>query len=401
VACREQAGSNGPKIFGLTGEPSMPNGLDLMLGTVARAGHWLEWKRALMQIAGAIDCDVHPAVPSLDALLPHLPGHWADAAVQRGIDDLNMASYPDNAPITARPDWRPQSGKAGTDLGLLRKHLLDDGKIGTAICNCLYGVHGLFSADMAAAFARGVNGWMAKEWLDKEKKLRASIVVPLQNTELAVEEIEHWAGDKRFVQILLPVFTDSPLGSRQYWPIYAAAQRHGLVVGIHAGGTYRHPVTSAGWPSYYVEDYIAQAQGFQSQLASLICEGVFTKFPSLKIVFIESGFTWLPACLWRLDKYWQALRMEIPWVDRHPSKIARDHIRLTLQPVDGPPDPKELNRFMNHMETDEQLLFSTDYPHWQFDGDDPLPEGLSPELARKIQIDNPQQTYSRLAEIIE
>ena len=58
-----------------------------------------------------------------------------------------------------------------------------------------------------------------EEWLDKEARLRASIVVPVQSTEMAVEEIERWAGDKRFVQVLLLVMNDMPLGRRAYWPI--------------------------------------------------------------------------------------------------------------------------------------------------------------------------------------
>jgi predicted TIM-barrel fold metal-dependent hydrolase len=48
------------------------------------------------------------------------------------------------------------------------------------------------------------------------------------------------------------------------------------------------------------------------------------------------------------------------------------------------------------MQSDELLLFSTDYPHWQFEGDAALPEGLSPDLVRKIMIDNPHATYTRL-----
>jgi hypothetical protein len=50
------------------------------------------------------------------------------------------------------------------------------------------------------------------------------------------------------------------------------------------------------------------------------------------------------------------------------------------------------------MGSDEMLLFATDYPHWQFDGDAALPEGLSRELVRKIMIDNPRATYARLTE---
>jgi hypothetical protein len=44
------------------------------------------------------------------------------------------------------------------------------------------------------------------------------------------------------------------------------------------------------------------------------------------------------------------------------------------------------------------ILFSTDYPHWQFEGEQALPDGLSGDLVRKIMIDNPFATYGRLNE---
>ena len=179
---------------------------------------------------------------------------------------------------------------------------------------------------------------MAREWLDRDTRLRASIIVPMQNAELAVDEIERCAADRRFVQVLLLVGSELPLGRRQNWPIYAAAQKHGLPVGIHAGSTYRHPMTAVGWPSYWTEDYVNQAPGFQSQLTSLIAEGVFTKFPDLTVVLMESGVTWLPAYLWRLTKFWKGLRSEIPWVADPPGSVVQERVRLTLQPFDGPPD---------------------------------------------------------------
>ena len=167
-------------------------------------------------------------------------------------------------------------------------------------------------------------------------------------------------------------------------------------IGIHAGSAYHNPPTSVGWGSYHIEDYVAQATAFQTQLTSLIVEGVFARHPGLKMVMLESGFTWLPAYLWRLHKFWRGIRMETPWVDRAPLEIVRSNIRFSLQPVDAPPDPATLNRLFDHMQSDELLLFSTDYPHWQFDGDEVLPPGLSPDLVRKIMIDNPHATYSRL-----
>jgi predicted TIM-barrel fold metal-dependent hydrolase len=339
---------------------------------------------------GGIDCDLHPAVPSIKALHPYLSGHWRDIVIQRGVGELESLSYPNNSPLTARPDWRVEGKKPGSDLDLLRRQALDPFHISIAIANCLYGVQLLFSEDLGAGFAKAVNDWMAAEWLDKEPRLRASIVVPVQNSEMAVDEINRVAPDKRFVQVLMLVMGDMPLGKRHYWPIYAAAERHGLPIGIHAGSAYRHPVTSLGWPTYYTEDYAAQAPAFQQCLSSLICEGVFTKFPDLKVVLLESGFTWLPAHLWR------GLRVEVPWLDRAPGEIVKSNVRLTIQPCDAPPTEDMFQKLMEHIDSDELLLFSTDYPHWQFDGDDVLPPGLSRETVRKIMIHNPRATYSRL-----
>ena len=61
----------------------------------------------------------------------------------------------------------------------------------------------------------------------------------------------------------------------------------------------------------------------------------------------------------------------------------REHVRLTLQPFDAPPDPATLDARARPYRSDDLLLFSTDYPHWQFEGDDVLPDGLR-RLVRKI-----------------
>jgi predicted TIM-barrel fold metal-dependent hydrolase len=298
--------------------------------------------------------------------------------------------------VSVREDFRGASGKGATTADALATQALAPFNTQLAICNCLYGVQALFSEDLGAAFARGVNDWIAREWLDRDPRLRASIIVPMQNAELAVEEINRCATDPRFVQILLLVGSELPLGRRQYWPIYAAAEKHGLPVGIHAGSTYRHPMTAVGWPSYWGEEYVNQAPAFQSQLTSLVAEGVFAKFPGLTVVLMESGVSWLPAYLWRLTKFWKGLRSEIPWVADPPASVVRERVRLTLQPFDGPPDAASVMRVMEHIGSDETLLFSTDYPHWQFDGSAAIPEGLDAGLAKKIMAENPLHTYPRL-----
>ena len=346
----------------------------------------------------AIDCDVHPTVPDNTALLPFLDDFWRESVVSRGINSLESISYPTRSPLTSRPEWRGTNGYAATSASELTAQVCGRWQAGTAILNCLYGVQLVYSDDMAAAFCRALNDWLVKEWLDRDPRLRGSIVVPMQNVEYAVDEIERCAKDRRFVQVLVLAMQEVPLGRRHFWPIYAAAIRHGLPLGIHAGSAYRNPVTALGWPTWYIEDYAAQAQGFQSQVASLITEGVFAKHPGLKVVLIESGVTWLPAFLWRFDKFWRGLRTEVPWVDRAPWELVRDHFRLTIQPLDVPDDPHAVERAIEHLRCDDILLYASDYPHWQFDGDAVMPAGISPELRRKIAVDNPLATYGRLAE---
>jgi hypothetical protein len=71
-----------------------------------------------------------------------------------------------------------------------------------------------------------------------------------------------------------------------------------------------------------------------------------------------------------------------------------------LQPVDAPNETTTLNDAIAQLGSDALLLFSSDFPHWQFEADDVLPEGLSDQLLKKILVDNPLATYPRLKETV-
>jgi hypothetical protein len=348
----------------------------------------------------AIDCDIHPGVPDIHALLRYMEPFWQDSFVQRGLDGFDMMSYPLNAPITCRPDWRVKGQRPGASLEALRVQALDAFGIGTAICNPLTGGQVSVSETMGAAICSAVNDWMRHEWLDKEPRLRASIVVPAQAPLLAAEEIDRCAGDRRFVQVLLPVACEMMLGRSYYWPIYQAAARHGLPIGIHAGSMFRYAPTGTGWPSHFVHDYVAQSQTFEDQILSLISNGVFNKFPTLTFVLLESGVSWLPGFIWRAIKTWRGVRGEVPWVNRSPAEIIRDNFRLSVQPFDAP-DADAVVRIVEQIDSDHMLLFASDYPHWQFEGDAVMPPGLPQSLQQRIRVDNPLATYSRLQETLQ
>jgi predicted TIM-barrel fold metal-dependent hydrolase len=164
---------------------------------------------------GAIDCDVHPTCVGLRQLLPYMDELWRETVIRRGIDDLTTIAFPAINPLTSRSDWRDGSGRAATSATILGEQALDQFGSSHAILNCLYGAQAVFSEDMAAAFSRALNGWIAREWLDADPRLRASIVVPMQSAELAVDEIDRWAPDRRFVQVLLLANGEVPLGRRQ------------------------------------------------------------------------------------------------------------------------------------------------------------------------------------------
>ena len=126
------------------------------------------------------------------------------------------------------------------------------------------------------------------------------------------------------------------------------------------------------------------------------------KFPSLRVVLIESGVTWLPGFIWRAVKTWRGVRAEVPWVNRSPADILRENVRLTTQPIDAPPDPQVDRAHRSSRSTaTAMLLFASDYPHWQFEGDAVLPAGLSPALLQRIRVDNPLETYPRLKETVQ
>ncbi len=350
-----------------------------------------------MPLTCAIDCDVHPLTPVPADLTPYMDAYWRETIEVRGLDFWETIAYPANAPLTIRADWRTQTPRADSNPETLARTLLDPYRFEIAILNCLFPVQSFRDGNMAAAFTRACNDWLADKWLAKDSRLRGSVQLPVQNIDLAVAEIERRADDPRFVQVVLQVMGEQTLGKPHFWPIYAAAEKHGFAVAIHAGSSYHHPVTGSGWPTHYIEDYAAQAAGFHTQLGSLISEGVFVKYPKLKVVLTESGVSWLPAYMWRLSKFWRGIRNEVPWIDREPLDYVRDNVRLTLQPFDAPGDEATTARIMEQLGSDDLLLFSTDFPHWQFDGTAMLPRGLSAAQTRKILIDNPRATYARLA----
>jgi predicted TIM-barrel fold metal-dependent hydrolase len=319
---------------------------------------------------GIIDCDIHPTTRNRSELHPWLPERWrkhlAEYGAQARLPFSTGTQYPKAAPATARRDaWPPAGGQPGSDLAFMQTQLLDPNDTAVGILSPLHG--SARNTDLDAALCTAVNEWQIEQWVKPEPRLRASVSVAQEDPDLAVEEIARRAGDSRFVQILLPSKTNEPLGRKRYWSIFAAAQSAGLPIGVHinsVGGGYAS--TGSGWPSYYLQDHHINVHSFQAQVASLALEGVFERFPRLRMVMIEGGFAWLPALCWRLDRHWARMRDEVPECKRPPSEYIREQLWFTTQPVEEPEQPEHLRDTLNWIGWD-RLMFATDYPHWDYD----------------------------------
>lgn len=339
-----------------------------------------------------IDCALYTQIPSVLALYPYLSSWWQDYIRESGFAGPERMGYPIDSPLTLRAAALPAHA-AGPDLVTQYIQLLDAWGISHGVVSCPFNVASLHNEDLAAALASAANAWQQAEWLARDARLRASLLVPGQNAALAAAEIDRLGGEPGFVQVLLPVLAEAPYGKRRYWPIYEAAQRHGLAIGIYDGGA-NVSGTAVGQPTYALEEYVDRAQAFQSQVLSLVSEGVFVQFPELRVVLLGSGCTWLPSLLWRFDKNWRGLRREVPWLEQPPSHYVHRHIRLTLQPFDAPDGAASLPRFVEACGSDQLLLFSSEYPYWH--GEPPeqaLPEDVPAALRVKILEENARAVY--------
>jgi predicted TIM-barrel fold metal-dependent hydrolase len=256
-----------------------------------------------------IDCDVHNVIADVATLHPYLDEHWREVIATSQFTGPTDQAHPPNLRTSSRTDLGEAGGApAGTTLAALRAHVLDPLATEIAVLSCDYAVESIRNPDAAAAIAAAVNDWQVQEWLEPETRLRAAIVVPSSQPQLAVRELERVAGHPGFVAVYLPVRSAIPYGNRMWWPLFDAIAEHELVIELHHGGAPGIAPTASGWPTSWLEEYVDMASAFQSQLTSLIAEGIFDRYPTLRVALIESGFAWLPAFLWRFDKSWRGLR---------------------------------------------------------------------------------------------
>lgn len=351
-------------------------------------------QRVLVRV---IDTDVHPAPRERAELIDYLPERW------RHQNAFNQVFNAVGSPIYEAPNkaqrldaYPPGGGAPCSDPEFTERQLFDEAKVDLAILFPLT-VRPMVNPEHEAAACAATNEWLADTWLskfNKHERYYGTLRVTIGDPALAVAEIEKWAGHPRFIQVMINPYTNIPLGQRCYDPIYATAQKYDLPLAIHVN---RSPgmrlLTPVGFASYFFEHHSLYPLMYAAHLTSMVMEGVFERFPRLKLVLIEGGTSWIIPLVWRLDQAWRALRSEVPWVKRPPSQIIREHVMFSSQPIDEPRLPREFHVMLELMDAENTLMFATDYPHWDFD--DPYQTfGKLPEsVQKKILCENARRLY--------
>lgn len=354
-----------------------------------------------------IDFDVHPMTRNgLKDLQPYLTTGWRQRLAMYSA--LPPARRP--SPVTdtskganfARDTWAPDGSRPGSDPIFTAEQLLDAHNVAAAILTPLESLNAakVTAIDDGIAFERALNDYFVDKWLPADQRYKLAIGVSPHDPLAAAEEIRRLAGVDRVVAVLLPL-VDRMMGHRYYYPIYEAALEAGFPIISHIGSgegdIQGAPTYAGGIAANFFQHRAMWPQVAWSNLISLVLEGTFVRYPDLKVIFAEDGFSWLPFVQWRMDMDWRALRDETPWLEKPPSHYVRKNIRLTTQPIDEPERPEQLLQILDMVHADETLLFSSDYPHWDNEFPERTLRAVPEPLRRRILYENALELMPNLS----
>ncbi|HEY7199262.1 MAG TPA: amidohydrolase family protein [Candidatus Dormibacteraeota bacterium] len=346
-----------------------------------------------------IDCDVHPfTTRGLRDALEYLDEGWR-RRIERfsGLPGFRLDSWVGGYNRDAIP---PDGGKPASDPAQVQRELLDPHHVEHAVLIPLEHAYAarLLYPDETAVLSRAFNDYFIERWLPADPRFVLAIGVSPRDPAQAAAEIRRVGATPGVACVYLPL-ANVLMGDRSHWPIYEAAVEMDLPINSHVGsgeGEFQgSPTFAGGIPPHYNQWHALFPQIAMSNLVSLVLEGTFERFPGLRVVFTEWGFSWLPHVLWRMDKEWRGLRAATPWVRRPPSEYVREHVRLTTQPMDEP-ERDEMLQMLRLCHAGETLLFSSDYPHWDNDFPERTFAGVPEPLRTRILHDSAAEFFPRL-----
>lgn len=341
-------------------------------------------RSSLLQRETVVDTDVHLVVPE-EFLTDYVDEPWRSRIEH---------SYLGQSPVDG---WdRTLGGKIDMDLESvftaenIDERLCGDFGIDYPVLNTFGLMSRMPEGDYAVALMRAHNDYLLDKFLGEFNHFRALATITTQYPDKAAEEIDRLGDEDDIVGIYVHnTGPNPPLGDPRYDQIWAAAEDNGLNVAFHGsanGFMYEFPRQNQALNRFLSVHVLAHPWSHMLTLTSLIVQGVPEKFPDLEFAFLESGLSWVPFMMFRLNKEYAIRRSEAPLLEQSPEAYIRDRCYFATQPIGEPMDPAHLNALMEVIGSDS-LLFATDFPHWDFDH----PEALDKHLRRDFSDDQRDQ----------
>ncbi|MET0460039.1 MAG: amidohydrolase family protein, partial [Ilumatobacteraceae bacterium] len=226
--------------------------------------------------------------------------------------------------------------------------------------------------ELAIGAARAHNRGMV-EFCSVDERLLPTLYVPLADIDragaLATEALEMGAAALLVASGCPPTHSPSHVGLD---PVWAAASEAGIPVVFHVGGTgelidpnyFRNglpipPDFHGGEENFRSVDYMGIPAPPAQTLATMIFDGVFERFPELRVGVIEQGAIWAPSWMRQMESAFDAFARHeerLQALSLRPSEYVRRQIRFT-------PYPTEDVGWIIEQAGPEVCLFSSDYPH--------------------------------------
>jgi len=257
------------------------------------------------------------------------------------------------------------------------------------------GVDGL-EPDFAAAIARAYNDWLHDFCAARPDRLFGAAMVAPHDVTSAVAEARRAVTELGFKAIFLApgCVNRRPWHDAYYDPLWAECERLDVPITFHGGGqTWLKPDFSLEiFDKLMMWHTFNQPLGIMTVAVSLTAGGVFERFPRLRAALLEGNCSWAQWLFHRLDEHYEWVgRYEAPELRRKPSEYFRTNCFLAVEA-----DEEPVRQYVEWF-GDENLVFSTDYPH----ADSKYPRSLeafrklplSESAQRKILWDNWQRLY--------
>jgi uncharacterized protein len=221
-------------------------------------------------------------------------------------------------------------------------------------------------AEMESDLCWAYNRWLTEQVLpDSGNRFFSMLCLPFSDPDECLRHVEKF-GDRKHVGgfMVTTVRNNLAVNDNRYMKVYRAIEERGLVLSFHSGPNWGEPIFKS-----CNRFLTAHALGFSwyniVNLSNWVINGMGERFPKLPVVWIESGLAWIPFIMQKLDHEYMLRPSEAPLLKKKPSDYMRD-MYYSTQPMEIQ-DLGALECTFRMMNAETQLLYSSDYPHWDFD----------------------------------